>query len=82
MCLSFIGALTVIPHVHGNDLDHSTHQSCPVYQIGFHFPYATVGAIFAAIVTLGFTFISLRKTVFFRFGVIFDTRLRSPPVIF
>lgn len=36
LLLGMLGALSVIPHAHENDLDHSKHQSCPVYQFGLH----------------------------------------------
>jgi len=34
--LALLGALSVLPHAHGNDFDHSTHKSCPVYQFSLH----------------------------------------------
>ena len=34
--LALLGALSVFPHVHGNDFDHSAHKSCPVYQFSLH----------------------------------------------
>ncbi len=33
---AFLGALAVVPHAHGHDLDHSSHKSCPVHQKGLH----------------------------------------------
>ena len=32
--LGIIGALSVVPHVHGKDSNHSQHETCPVHQFG------------------------------------------------
>lgn len=28
-----LAALSLVPHTHGNDLDHSRHESCPIHQL-------------------------------------------------
>jgi len=35
---SILGALSSIPHAHGHDLDHSRHESCPLYQFNLANP--------------------------------------------
>ena len=51
--LSIIAALSIIPHVHGDDLDHSHHESCPLHQFNLANPTGNF-AIFEAITFLFF----------------------------
>lgn len=32
LCMGVVGALALMPHAHGEDLDHSQHSSCAVHQ--------------------------------------------------
>ena len=50
ICLGVLGALAVLPHAHGNDLNHSHHKDCPVYQFGLdnvHADIVTINAVIA-----------------------------------
>ena len=51
LVLGAVSALSVVPHAHGNDLDHSKHSSCPIYQISIHGFNAVIN-LFKAIVVL------------------------------
>jgi len=59
--LTFVGALSVVPHAHGHDLDHSTHKSCPVYQFCFHGFDAWVGLFGGIVVLFSVGFVWLQK---------------------
>ena len=50
-CLGFVGALSVVPHGHGDDLDHSSHTPCPVHQLRAHFS-ADISSSFPVITAL------------------------------
>lgn len=58
-----LGALSVIPHAHGDDLDHSKHQTCPVYQQGLQDSSADVAACFTfgGLFLVAFVTISLQS---------------------
>lgn len=77
--LGLVGALAVVPHVHGHDLDHSSHSTCPVHQVA---SVSVFAAVFAAVlVTFARTvsFRKERKLSFVFFSPAFFLRLRAPP---
>ena len=64
LCLGILGALAVIPHAHGNDLNHSHHKDCPVYQFGLGHTVADVSVINAIVALLLFSYlIAFQKTL-------------------
>jgi len=79
--LGVVGALAVVPHVHGKDLDHSKHETCPVYQFSLQNLNAAIASfISAAVLFLFFYFIHVRKS--FSFAQHFSSvSLRAPPVL-
>jgi hypothetical protein len=80
LCVSVTGALAVIPHGHGDDLDHSKHAACPIFQAGIlsaGFILATVG--FAALFYKAARHISIEPSFFF-FTRSTYASLRAPPV--
>jgi hypothetical protein len=80
LCVSVTGALAVIPHGHGDDLDHSKHAACPVFQAGIlsaGFILATAG--FAALLDKAARHISIEPSFFF-FTRSTYASLRAPPV--
>ncbi len=78
-----IGAgLSILPHVHGNDFDHSQHKSCPVYQIGLHSTDIVSASVFAFIVL--FVLVFSVNEIFnsdFLCPFLHYFHLRAPPVI-
>ncbi len=79
VCLALIGALSVVPHVHGDDFNHSEHASCPIHQLGQH-GFQAIITSFGAVIALSFVlylfaFIDLPAiTLFTRFFSV-----RAPP---
>ncbi len=80
LLLGMVGALSVIPHSHGNDFDHSKHQTCPVYQFGLHAFGATV-AVFkiTAIFLILFYLLNVGDSFPVDFSYRFNS-LRAPPL--
>jgi hypothetical protein len=76
------GGLAVVPHGHGDDLDHSRHASCPIYQASLHAPQATEVAVQTFVVFLVFSFLAalLKSTPFI--ASFFYFPLRGPPAYF
>ncbi len=78
--LGVVGALSVIPHAHGNDFDHSKHQNCPVYQFSLH-AFGAVPTVFKITAIVFFLFYLLRAQD--SFSTDFSHRfsfLRDPPI--
>ena len=76
-----VGALSVIPHVHGKDFNHSQHETCPVYQFGVSNVHADVSHSVVIIVFFLFCFlIEIQKISAVVFSRSF-ARLRAPPVV-
>ncbi len=50
LSVGMVGALSVIPHVHGDDFNHSKHASCPIHQLVQHGFQAVIGGFGTAIV--------------------------------
>ena len=76
-----VGALAVIPHVHGKDFNHSHHETCPVYQFGIGNVHADVSQadVIVAFLLLCFL-IEIQKSsavVFLRSFA----HLRAPPAV-
>ena len=76
-----VGALSVLPHAHGDDLDHSKHQTCPVYQFGLHdsSSEATATFVFGVLWIVAFLVVSFQifRTPASRSFLL----LRAPPVV-
>ena len=76
-----VGALAVVPHVHGKDFNHSQHETCPVYQFGIGHVHADVFHV--AVVAAFFLFcflVEIQKSspVFFSRSL---AHPRAPPVV-
>ena len=74
-------ALTIVPHVHGNDFNHSKHHECPVYQAGKICLMAQLfifAALFVFLVSRRYFF---HETAFFNFVLTSLYFLRGPPVL-
>jgi hypothetical protein len=55
------GALSIVPHVHGQDTDHSEHQDCALYQLSLsHFEAEAVLGSLPACVFLALWSVFLR----------------------
>ena len=76
-----VGALAVIPHVHGKDFNHSQHETCPVYQFGISNVHADVSHVSVIIALFLFCFlIKIQK----RLPIFFSRSLahpRAPPAV-
>ena len=80
VCVAGVGALSVVPHVHGGDLDHSKHSTCPVYQFSLH-SFQGVFEVFCLIAVFCFVRILAKpRFIFQSFATDPIARLRSPPV--
>ena len=77
--LALLGALAVLPHAHGGDFNHATHQSCPVYQfslhsVDFNFQAAALVAVIFSLIFLKIREFASPRSIFF-----FTASLRAPP---
>lgn len=79
--LGIIGALAVIPHVHGNDTGHSQHETCPVHQFNLIHTGATVTAIFALTFIFLAAYLEIVKKSFTYTAVRSFAFLRAPPAL-
>lgn len=80
VALGVLGALAVVPHAHGHDYNHSSHEACPVHQAALLSVHAVV---FAAVVVVFAVLVSFRREhrlSFVRFSPDLFLRLRAPPV--
>jgi hypothetical protein len=77
--LGIIGALAVIPHVHGNDTDHSQHETCPVHQFNLIHTGATVAAVFVLTFIFLAACLEIVKKSFIYISVRSFALLRAPP---
>ena len=50
LSMGMAGALSVVPHVHGEDWNHSENTACPIYQAGIQGLDAVVTVFFSALV--------------------------------
>ena len=76
-----VGALSVIPHVHGKDFNHSQHETCPVYQFGVSNVHADVSHVAVIITLFLFCFlIEIHKSLTIALSRSF-AHLRAPPVV-
>ena len=79
--LGIVGALAVIPHVHGKDFNHSQHETCPVYQFGIGNVHADVFHVDVIVALFLFCFlIEIQKILPVFFSRSF-AHLRAPPVV-
>lgn len=80
-CVSITGALAIVPHGHGDDLDHSQHESCPVYQAGLQSTVFIVAVwAFALFLHVAVRHES-REPFFLFFTRLTPASLRAPPSI-
>ena len=76
-----VGALSVVPHVHGKDFNHSQHQACPVYQFGISNVHADVSYVVVIVALFLLCFLTeLPKSSAVVFSRSF-AHLRAPPVV-
>ncbi len=77
--LTGTSALGIIPHVHGDDFDHSKHASCPIYQVSLHPIQVALqaGVVIAAAFFLFYIFFT--QSLFPHTDLFLTTRPRSPP---
>ncbi len=80
VCLALIGALSVVPHTHGSDFDHSTHQSCPIYQLSLHPMHVALQAGVVIVAAFFLFYIFFTQSLFPSTNLFLTTRLRSPPI--
>ena len=79
--LGAVGALSAVPHVHGKDVNHSQHETCPVHQFGLGNVHADVSHISVLAALFLFCFlIELPKSSAVVFSRSF-AHLRAPPVV-
>jgi len=50
LSMGMAGALSIVPHTHGNDFDHSKHAACPIYQVGLHGLEAAISSFYSAVI--------------------------------
>ena len=81
ICLGILGGLAALPHAHDNDLDHSQHKDCPVYQFGLGNVHADIAVINAVIVLFLFLFCTTFQTSLPVVVSGKSTLLRSPPIL-
>ena len=79
--LGIVGALAVIPHTHGHDVDHSKHQSCPVYQFGIQNTHAAVDDAVVFSFVFVFCFILFTECQKFSGASVLFSRLRAPAAL-
>ena len=76
-----VGALSVIPHVHGKDFNHSQHETCPIYQFGISNVHSDVFHVDIIVALFLFCFlIEIQKSSAVIFSRSF-AHLRAPPVV-
>ena len=79
--LCLLSALTVVPHVHGNDTDHSRHESCPIHQVSMaHNDAAIAAAVSLIFCVLILWLVSAHPQCSGSFETLFAS-LRAPPAI-
>ena len=79
--LGVVGALAVIPHTHGNDYNHSKHESCPVYQFGVQKIHATEASVVVFSLVFVLQFVLFQETRSFSGVYRLFSYLRSPPTL-
>ena len=80
--LAFMGALAVIPHVHGSDTDHSSHKICPVYQVSLYSLDMTVFAAVSLFLIFLIQFFKAKKNLFGYYFFYTTLSSRAPPFSF
>lgn len=79
---AFLAGLSILPHAHGDDADHSHHKACPVYQKSLHSGDALAASaplIFAAAFCAAFVILETRLQAA---SVRRSSRSRAPPFSF
>jgi len=82
MILALMGALTALPHVHGSDTNHSTHQTCPVYQLSLHSVDMMAFATMSLFLVFHFEFIRQKKSLSSYRFCFTSLSSRAPPFTF
>ncbi|HTL70133.1 MAG TPA: hypothetical protein VL404_02460 [Candidatus Eisenbacteria bacterium] len=81
-CLALAGAeaaLASIPHVHGADVDHSSHQGCAVHQLALHGFQAETAAPFVACFVLFLLYLTVPRDSFAASVHFSESSSRAPP---
>ena len=78
---SGLAALSVLPHSHGNDLDHSSHKSCPVYQFGLGHTDGMTSLTALVFVLFAVLYLVFSDKQAFSKPVFLFHPLRAPPTI-
>jgi hypothetical protein len=79
--MGMVEALSLIPHTHGDDFNHSKHSACPIYQAGLHGLEAVTDSLCSAVLfSLVFflLFFGNRPTLTFLIPVV---SVRAPPTV-
>ena len=79
--LGIVGALAVVPHVHGKDFNHSQHQTCPIYQFGIGNVHADVSHAAVIIALFIFCFLIEIRKVSHTFFSRSSAHSRAPPIL-
>ncbi len=74
-----MGALSLLPHSHGNDFNHAQHETCPVYQAGIAGKNFTATIFVWTIFLASALFIEKISPVFIYFKQPRFSPLRAPP---
>jgi hypothetical protein len=86
VCVVFAGgvaALSVVPHAHGADLDHSQHANCPVHQFSLsHACQASAAPVFVWTVLFVLLWLVSTETGFFSNHRRLTVSSRAPPRTF
>ena len=53
VCLGIMGALSAIPHTHGKDHNHATHDFCPICQFSIQ-GFSATAIAFSEVIILSF----------------------------
>ncbi len=77
--LALMGVLTVFPHMHGSDTDHSSHKTCPVYQLGLHSVDMMVFAVVGLSIIFFVEFLRQKKGLLSHHFCFTHLSSRAPP---
>ncbi|MBI4432326.1 MAG: hypothetical protein HY592_02445 [Candidatus Omnitrophica bacterium] len=75
-----MGGLSLLPHTHGDDVDHSQHTTCPIHQFGLQGFQAEAVDFQAAPLFFIVAFLFLMGMLSFRSVSHFFHSLRAPPL--
>lgn len=79
LAMGLVGALSVVPHSHGKDFNHSQHENCPIHQFS-HVGFSAITALFAHLIFFFLrAYIHGFERVTSTFFTINYSYLRAPP---